>query len=576
MSSRGSIPRRRRRRCDCAVAAAVTIGQIASYVPGAGTGASASAAAAASAAGGKGAGSRRRGARRGDHDRVSKAEDVPEYKGSLPVDELLAFVEGSVPSPPGRVPPPADPKLRQRTKRKEPLPTDAADLKLGNGADSKPVEVPVPVPHLDSESLAGLLNGSAKHSAKSVSEPTANGCVEGQFSENEWPSPELVSHLVSHEDYSDGVIERKEKEFVVVQKKRKPKIVAAVNGDAKSIQPLNGFCFARNGTGNTVHDGNEDCTHVNGFGTEEFPETNGCVISRNSSKDSLAQSSGSDIDDLSHFVGEDGQSGCEQFVDAPLSWSNADVDADDDDDEKEESLSSFCSTMSSTESRQRLNSPSSCKMDLPDIDPTDVVLQDRLDFSSDHLPDDGICSTIECDQLADSSMIPPTPPPTTEPSSFPTLCIESVSRCSHLCCALPYRHLKHQVPVIFCDLRPNRTVDDTSSVMFSFGCTMSDHLVDGGLCVEAKCGDTLPATESELAHIKHPEFPADESQDNIVSFMYRDSISEHESSNTNCVQLPQKCMRTCNSDTHLNTNCVEQFRVHDVQSYMYTSEYLLQ
>ena len=541
-------------KCD----AVVTIGQIASYVPGSGAGA---------AAAGKSV-SRRRGVRR-DHDRVSKAEDVPEYKGSLPVEELLAFVEGSVASPGAAVRMPStDTKLR-RTRRKEPLQVDG---------DSKLVDVTVPLPHLasvpTSEPLAGLLNGSSKPSR---SELTVNydGYVD-QSSENEWLSSELASRQqLVNENFDDGVVERKEKEFVVVQKKRKPKVVAAVNGDAKSIQPLNGFCFSRSGVGNTTHDDKEDCTYVNGFGVEEIPETNGSSFSRNSSKDSLAQSSGSDIDDLSHFVGEDGHSGGEQYVDAPLSWSND--DADDDDDDKEESLSSFCSTMSSAESRHWLNSPYSCKVESPDVDQTDVVPKDRLELSADHLPDDSVPSSVECGHLSDSTVIHATQRLTTEPSSLPvpTLCTDSVHRCTCLCCMLPYKHVKHQVPVLFYDLQPDRTIEDVSSIMFSFGCTMSDHLVDGGLCVEAKCAAVLRDMESELAGIKLPfsEFTdVDGSRDDVVSFMYRDSIPEHRSSDTNCTELLQNCTRTCNNDVHSTADCVKQFRVRDVQSYMYTSE----
>jgi len=113
--------------------------------------------------------------------------------------------------------------------------------------------------------------------------------------------------------------------------------------------------------------------------------------------------------------------------------------------------------------------------------------------------------------------------------------------------------------------------------MFSFGCTMSDHLAAGGLCVEARCAAILPAMDSELNGIKCPfsEFAGvDESRDDIVSFMYRDSISEHRSSSTNCTEQAQNCMRTRNNDVHPRTNYVEQFHVRDVQSYMYRSKFL--
>ena len=552
----------------------VTIGQIASYVPGSSAGAACAAAAGKSVP-------RRRGARR-DCDRISKAEDVPEYKGSLPVEELLAFVEGSVPSP-GAVRMPADNKLR-RTKRKEPSSGDG-DLKLRNG-DSKLVEVDLPVPQNlaclpHSESLNGLLNGSSKHSQKLVSELPVNfdSYVGDHFPENEWLSSELASHLMVNRDYSDGIIERKEKEFVLVQKKRRPKTAAAVNGDTKSVEVPNGFCLSRNGIGNVMHDGKEEYAYMNGFSTEEILETNGSAVSRNSSEGSFAQSFSSDIDDLSHFVGEDGIDGGELYVDAPLSWNDAD-DEDDDDDDKEVSLSSFCSTMSSTESRQRLNSPSSHTVASPDIDQTDFLSQDGRNMQSDRQPGDCVSTCVEQDDSVDSCMIPAAQRLKTDSSTVSELYSDHFHcRCPHLCCTVPYKHVQHQTPVVFCDSERDRNSEDVSSVVFSFGCAMYDHLVDGGLCKEAKRAAVSPDTESELNGVKHlcSESPDDSAAslcDGIVSFMYSNTIPQCTSSSTQCTELLQNCTRTCSDDDmHSNTDTVDRFQVHDIQSYMYASKY---
>ena len=517
---------------------------------------------------------RRRGARR-DCDRVSKAEDVPEYKGSLPVEELLAFVEGSAPSP-GAVRMPGDAKLR-RTKRKEPLPGDG-DLKFRNG-DSKLVEMDVPLPPLaclhHSEPLNELLNGSSQHPQELVSGLPVNfdTYVDDPFPENEWLSTELANHLMVNENYDDGIVERKEKEFVLVQKKRRPKIAAAMNDSAKNGKPLNEL-LSKNGIRNTLCDGEEEYTYMNGFGTADILETNGSTVSRNSSEGSLAQSFSSGIDDLSHFIGEDGHSGGEQYVDAPLSWNNA-GDDDEDGDDREVSLSSFCSTMSSTESRQRLNSPSSHKVASPDIDQTDVLSQDGQNLLSElQQLVDSVSIAAEHGDLSDNSTIPAAPQSKTDCSTVSAMCSDRYCRCIHLCCTVPYKHFQHQTPVVFCDSRPS---EDVSSVMFSFGCMMSDHLVHGGLCTEATSTAVLPDTESEMNGIQHlcSESSDDSTAstcDGVVSFMYSDSILQCTSPSMQCIDLSPNCTRNCNVDVHSNTDSVDLFQVGDVQSYMYASE----
>ena len=548
------------------------MGQISSYVPGSsGGGASA-------AAPGKSV-PRRRGARR-DFDRVSKAEDVPEYKGSLPVEELLAFVEGSAASPgAGRLP--VDTKLR-RTKRKEPMPGDG-DIKLRNG-DLKLVDVDMPVPHLTcvphSEPLNGLLNGSSsKHSEKLVSGPPVNfdSYVDDHFSENEWISSEFASHLMENDDNSDGVLERKEKEFVLVQKKRRPKIAAAINGDTKCVKPLNGFCLSRNGIGNTMRDSKEECSYVNGFSAAEILETNGSGVSQNSGEDSSEQSFSSGIDDLSHFIGED-EHGGELYVDAPLSWNDA--GDEDEDDDQEDSLSSFCSTMSSTESRQRLNSTSSPKIVSPDVDETNVLLHDgRQSLLCEGRPSDSISTGTSAEQChsTDSCEILSLQQLKTDSSTVLMSSSDHPRRCTRLCCAMPYKHVKHQTAVVFCDSALDRTCEDVSSVVFSFGCTVSNHLVDGGLCIEAKSAAVSPDTESELNGIKQlcSESPDDGAAgpcDSAVSFMYSDSIPQRASASTQYVDLLQDCTRTCNGGAQSDSDSVDHFQVRDVQSYMYSSK----
>ena len=502
---------------------------------------------------------RRRGARR-DCDRVSKAEDVPEYKGSLPVEELLAFVEGSVPSAAGvRVPVP-DAKLR-RTKRKEPSPVDG-DIKFGVG--DKLVELTEPhlacLPH--AEPPNGSLNSSSSCSSQNlVSElpVNQNSCEDGRLSENGWLPSEVASHLMVSEDCSNGVIEKKEKEFVLVRKKRKPKIATAMNGDAESVKSLNGFCFCKN-----VRNSTDDYANANGFDVEEILETNGSTISRNSSDDSLARSFGSDIDDLSHFVGEEGH---ELYVDAPLCWNSAGSNNEGDmseDDEKEESLSSFCSTMSSTESQQRLSSPSSSKVESLATDPSDILRQDRIGFRSDLSPDHSASASDERDRLEDSHASQRLE---TDSGCTSMSCADFDRRCTRPCCALPYRHTKHQTPVSFCDSGPS---EDVSDIMFRFGCTVFDHLVDGGLCREAKCVDVLPTSTYEPDDgVTRPcsQLP---SVDSSLSFVYSDSFSECRSFSADC--LPNKCVRIFNGDTHIPADGVQQFEIHDVQSYMYKSE----
>lgn len=530
----------------------VTIGQIASYVPG-------GAAASGTATVGKNV-PRRRGARR-DCDRVSKAEDVPEYKGSLPVEELLAFVEGSVPSSGGsRLS--TDTKLR-RTKRKE---AGDGDVKLRNG-DSKLVEVDVPVPpHLaclpHAQPLNGLLNGSSAHSPK-LDLPVKIS-FDSYVDDSEWLSSDLASRLMANEDRNGDIVERKEKEFVLVQKKRRPKISAAVNDDddAQSVKPLNGFCLGKNGTGNSIHGDTEEYSgYVNGFHVEEILETNG--VSRNSSEGSLAQSFSSDMDDLSHFIGEDGHGGGELYVDAPLCWNNA---ADEDDD-KEDSLSSFCSTMSSAESRQRLSSPTSQKVASPDIDDVDVFPQDRLHSPSMNEPVDSISTPAEHDSLAEIHTVQ-------RLHSISVLCAsddDSFSRCTRLCCVVPYKHVKHQTPIVFCDSRLERTRDDdddddVSGIVFSFGCVLSDHLVAGGLCIESAGSQVSSDAECELCLGEAP-------CDGNVSFIYSDSVPQSTSSSIpySTEPLPSS-VRTCHDDTRSAVDSNEYFQVHDIQSFLFTSK----
>jgi len=550
----------------------VSIGQIASYVPGGGG----TPAAGASAAGvpGKSVPGRRRGGRGGrDCDRVSMAEDVPEYKGSLPVEELLAFVEGSAQSPPGsaRGIPPTDSKLR-RTKRKE---AGDVDMKLRNG-DSKLVEVDVPVvprqlaclPH--SEPLNGLVNGSLKHPpSKLVSDlpvEGSNSYVDENFPEDEWLSSELANHLIVNEHHNDGdVVKRKEKEFVLVQKKRRPKIATVVNGDgAKNVEPFNGFCLGENGTGNVG--GKEECAYVNGFHVDEIPPTSGSIVSRNWSDSSLAQSSDSDICDLSHFVGEDDYrcGDAEMYVDAAVNWNSADDDNDDDDD-KEDSLSSFCSTMSSAESRQRFSSPSSHKVVSPDIDEIDVLPQDRLTLSSEQQPCD-ISTSAEQDLLADIC----TTSPVHRLSSTST--DDGFRRCTSLCCVVPYKHGEHQTAVMFCD---SQSSDDVCDVVFSFGCTLIDHLASGGLCMEAARGED--PTDSELNAVKdlRSDAAAGSCDGKNVCFMYSDSIPQlPPSSSPQHIELLPSSARTCNNKPQSSVDSVYQFQACDVQLYMLASKCL--
>jgi len=545
-------------------------------VPGSGSGAASATAVSKSV-------QRRRGARR-DCDRVSKAEDVPEYKGSLPVEELLAFVEGSVPSSGTSRMPPADSKLR-RTKRKEQLTVDAP---LRNG-DSKLVEVEVPVACLpSSQSLNGLLNGSLKHSEVLASGLSAN--FDGYVSSNHFPEKELLSsgltsHLMANEDRNGSLTERKEKEFVLVQKKRRPKVSAVIDVDAESVKPLNGFCLSTNGIVNGIDDCKEELSYTNGFSMEDILATNGSSVSRNSSEGSLAQSFSSDINDLSHFVGEDGHSGGELYVDAPLCWNDADDD-DDDDDDKDVSLSSFCSTMSSTESRQRLNSPFLPKAVSPDVDQSSVFADDRLLLQSKREPVDDISTSAEHVHLTDNCMTPAVQWLKTDSSTVSVLSSDCLlrHRCTRFCCTVPYKHSNHQTPVIFCDIASHQTVEDVSGVVFSFGCTMSDHLVADGLCTEAKSAADLPGTESKVndANTKHlcsesPELPVVSASpsDNVVSFMYIDSIPERSSSRSPLCIEPQhnRMQRTCRAAANSNTDCcVDHFQVCDVQSYMYASK----
>ena len=545
-------------------------------MPGSGSGS-----ASAAATGGKSA-PRRRGARR-DCDRVSKAEDVPEYKGSLPVEELLAFVEGSVSSssPGGIRMPVADGKLRQgRTKRKEPLPAvDADPPKLRNG-DSRLVEMAVPLPpHLaflpHAEPLNGLLNGPSKHSEPPVSLLPMNfdSSVDSQFPENKWLSSELASKSMVNDSYDSGAVERKEKDFVLVQKKRRSKIVTAIDGSVKSVKPLNGICVTKNGVGNTVLAGSEEYAYVNGFSVEEILEANHSAVSQNSSEDSLARSFGSDIGDLSHFVGEDGHGSGDLFVDAPLNWDDV---VDDNDADKEESLSSFCSTMSSTESRQRLNSPCLYKVELSDINQTDILIEGRSGSVSDHLPDDSVTTADEQSHSVNNRVIHATQRLQMESGNIATLHTDDLRRrCTDTCCTVPYDHANQRTPVIFCDSAPARIIEDVSGFMFSFGCTMSDHLLDGGLCIESRCAGFSPDTECELSSIERwcPEPPAVDAShcDGIVSFMYSDSIRERRSSSTDRLE-PKNCMQTCNGDVHSNGDSVGHFQVHDVRLYMYRSK----
>jgi len=508
---------------------------------------------------------------------------VPEYKGSLPVEELLAFVEGSVQSQgSGRVP--ADTKLR-RTKRKE---AGDGELKLRNG-DSKLVDVEVPLSHLaclpQPPPLNGLVNQSSEQSSKLTSDLPVQISFDDHFPENEWLPRELASHLLSNEEYSGDVIERKDREFVLVQKKRKPKIAAtvAVNGDAKTVGPLNGFCLGQNGTETTFGNGKEEYGYVNGFQTEDIPEAYGSALSRNCSDGSLAQSFSSGIDDLSHFVGEDGAGVGELYVDAPLCWNSAGEDCEDDDD-KEDSLSSFCSTMSSAESHQRLHSPSSHKVASPDIDETDVLPQDRLSLTSKGQPDDDINTSPMQDHLADIC-----PTSTVQRlSGLSLFCTTEhpLCRCTRLCCVVPHRHEKQQTPVVFCDSQLERTGEDNvSSIVFSFGCLLSDHLESGGLCVEAVHAEVLPdAVESKLDGIYQPWFEEqgigdaaddDDDDDDDVSFMYSDSIPQFMSSNLQYVEPQPISIRTYDDDAHSSVDLVDHFQVRDVQSYMFTSKCLM-
>jgi len=558
----------------------VTIGQIASYVPGAGGGTTAAGASAAGASGKTALGGRRRGARGGrDNDRVSMAEDVPEYKGSLPVEELLAFVEGSVQSPPGstRIPPPNDSKLR-RTKRKDA--GDVDQLKLRCNGDTR-VEVDVPavpselacLPH--SEPLNGLLNGSSSKlpASKLVSDlpvQDSNNYGDDNFLQDEWLSSELASHLMFNESHDDGIVKRKEKEFILVQKKRRLKIASPVNGDStKSIEPRNGFCLGKNATGY----GKEECAYMNGFHVEEIQFTNGSTVSRNWSEGSLAQSlDSSDIDDLSHFVGEDGFrcGDAGMYVDAAVSWNSV---GDDDDDDKEDSLSSFCSTMSSAESRQRLNSPSSHQVVSPDIDETEVLPQDGLYLSSKQQPHDNTEMSAGPDLLEGTY------------TTYPVQRLSTLStgdgfhRCTDLCCVVPYKHAKHQIAVMFCDSQGSDD-NDVSDVVFSFGCTLTDHLTSGGLCTEAAHAEDL--TESEL----NGDLCCDEqggldtasSCGGGVCFMYSDSIPQFTSSSSPpCIDQPLPNSAQTYKDearSRVGSGSVKRFQVCDVQSYMLASKCL--
>lgn len=500
---------------------------------------------------------------------MCKAEDVPEYKGSLPMDELLAFVEGSVPAPALRL---SESKIR-RIKRKEAVDGDHSIHSCCNGSallvrSAGPHENNCRTPR--SAQLNGLSVGRSKRSTK-MAVPPINSEIYSEASGtgqlmDDWLTSEIANHLMVHDDFDDDLLRRKEKEFVLVQKKRKqkPAAIISLNGDVGKPAMLNGLRY---------NDTRKMLSETNGF-VQHVLKANGIAVSRNSSEISFTQSTGSDIDDLSHFAGE-GQDGSifagDLFVDAQVQW----------DEDKDESCASVLSVGSSDDSLRffaylsdsgfvhKLNGlPKDC----------DDVVSIRSDNESMYR-EEGMQIQSECYCAADVVQ---------ETSDHVEAC-DAASELVHL------SKKSHELPlqstvrapspairpqaVAFVDARANFIYEDTADVTFTFGCMLPDHLTDGGLCtgygplaVSGAGTFSNSVTVSGHACSCSPKSAASDCCTLPVSFMFSDSTHPDASPSvpkSTKEILPNRTVDAVDDRDNTDVESVH-FRVIDAQVFLYT------
>jgi len=441
------------------------------------------------------------------------------------MDQVLAFVEGSLPNINGSVQPSAaaataaalrlaDAKLR-RVKRKEVMDGDQRLHDCGNdesvpsGVSSTSGDSPCsstrsPNHPKDPSSVSshpkrkkGLTSIGITH-GNSATRASAHGS-NGLHLMDDWLTSEIASHLMVHDDFDDDVLQKKEKEFVLVQKKRKQKIAVSLDGIMPSYNGL------RLDTQKTT----------NGFALK----SNGIIVSRNSSEVSFTHlthstGTGSDIDDLSHFVGEDHEAEIfdgELFVDARTMWDN----------EKDESCTSVLSVESSDEI-------------LPLTDDSDwrTGAEAKAGCLSDELSTEIVHKTASCvpEQRHDCSTDVSSGSPRSIEESNSKPSIHSPSPVS----VSPDFWLNHQQAVVFLDARAHYAVTvDTSTLTFLFGCTLSDHLAENGPCKGSECSVAAGSCEISVENRNcKSDFRALPSVGNglrsiQVSFMFCDSVPEN-------------------------------------------------
>jgi hypothetical protein len=424
---------------------------------------------------------RRRGARR-DCDRVCKSEDVNGYKGSMPVDEVLAYVQGEVHLPSSCF----EAESRSRRPKRKDLVSNMQRAQKGI------------LPRSDIEYIQSDVDKSTTEQIETfhdVIEPVdcrqSNGKAlslnmnnSGKLKKHSW----LTSNFPAALSSSDAQ-PKKEQEFVLVRNKKKQKspTTSSTVDDREDIGKCSKICSDSNGL---VH-------HI--------PSS----VSRNSSELSFTPSVDSDIDGLSHFIEESGVHEAAELLDDAhvdcIYW----YDAREDSPSCRSSNSSYDS-MRRFECMQRDNLPySSSSVDIEHNDDSEVDfavrgvpdgVEEVSDFESPQLSDTVQVKTV--DYVHDNKVIHKDK--TTDFVYIPNQLLSDAQKTTHLMCHL-VSDKQRAVPAGQCNVNVSRShppvefVDSValldrsiaktclSGITFTFGCMVSEHLTDGGLCTQSAC-----------------------------------------------------------------------------------------
>lgn len=497
---------------------------------------------------------RRRGARK-DCDRVSKSEDVNGYKGSMPVDEVLAYVQGAVASTTPRMSAEA---RSSRSKRKDVVYNMQRARKVVQNTDSEMNQDDDRQEIGRQDPAIRGVNGSLRTthqiakptrtivSLKNLSPPVNDSIISASQHMDAWLSLKMAHHLTMHDDFNDTDLEQKEQEFVKVCKKKKPKSSMTINDVIAKSSLESGrlhdlaHCVRKNGK-----------TFVSAAGDSVIQQVlNGNVVavSRNSSELSFCHSVESDMDELSPYLDNVSGSTGEILADGPEYWHDAPADTG--------SYRSSASSYGSVECFEFL--------DVKNVKQKEYTIDDA-DLPVRGVPDgDEEVSEFESNQLLDCM----------RSFNSPSSCIASLNGLSPLSSYVvqnlpdlsPLPDLERAQPagrcsvglqaVVFVDSVARSSLPKVcrADTSFMYRCTIKEHLTSGGLCEKFAypfLNDVCNLVYHEPSAVFELDQSSSECNHTVTGFSIEPRLSDGGLTFTFCELLPQDLQ--CSSAVELSS-----------------------